>query len=57
MKYISASEAAAKWGLSSRRVGLLCNEGRIEGAQKAGAMWIIPEDAEKPRDARIKSGK
>ena len=57
MKYISASEAAAKWGLSSRRVGLLCNERRIEGAQKVGATWIIPEDAEKPSDARIKSGK
>lgn len=57
MKYMSASEAAAKWGLSSRRVGLLCNEGRIEGAQKAGVTWIIPEDAEKPSDARIKSGK
>ena len=57
MKYISASEAASKWGLSSRRVGLLCNEGRIEGAQKAGATWIIPEDAKKPSDARIKSGK
>ncbi len=57
MKYMSATEAAAKWGLSSRRVGLLCNEGRIEGAQKAGAVWIIPENAEKPKDARIKSGK
>lgn len=57
MKYMSASETAAKWGLSSRRVGLLCNEGRIEGAQKAGTIWIIPEDAIKPRDARIKSGK
>lgn len=57
MKYMSASETAAKWGLSSRRVGLLCNEGRIEGAQKAGATWIIPENASKPSDARIKSGK
>ena len=57
MKYISATEAAEKWGLSSRRVGVLCNEGRIEGAYKAGASWIIPEDAEKPCDARIKSGK
>lgn len=57
MKYMSASEAAAKWGLSSRRVGILCNEGRIDGAQKAGATWIIPEEAEKPSDARIKSGK
>ena len=57
MKYISVSEAAAKWGLSSRRVGILCNEGRIEGAQKAGSIWIIPEVAKKPADARIKSGK
>ena len=57
MKYISVSEAAAKWGLSTRRVGILCNEGRIEGAQKAGSIWIIPEVAKKPADARIKSGK
>lgn len=57
MKYISASEAAAKWDLSKRRVITLCNEGRIEGAQRAGAYWIIPENAEKPADARVKSGK
>lgn len=57
MRYMSATEAAEKWGLSSRRVGVLCNEGRIDGAYKAGASWIIPEDAEKPSDARIKSGK
>ncbi len=47
----------SKAGFSSRRVGILCNEGRIVGAQKAGATWIIAEDAEKPSDARIKSGK
>ena len=57
MKYMSASETAVKWGLSSRRVGLVCNEGRIEGAQKAGSVWIIPEDAQKPSDARIRTGK
>lgn len=57
MKYISTSEAAEKWSLSSRRIVVLCNEGRIEGAQKAGSTWIIPENAEKPNDARIKSGK
>ena len=54
---MSASEAAAKWGLSSRRVGILCNEGCRDGAQRAGAIWIIPGEAEKPSDARIKSGK
>ena len=57
MKYISTSEVAAKWNLSKRRVIVLCNEGRIDGAQKAGSTWIIPETAEKPTDARIKTGK
>ena len=53
MKYISAREAAEKWGISQRRVGVLCNEGRIKNAQKAGAYWIIPELAQKPRDERM----
>jgi hypothetical protein len=57
MKYISTSEAGKKWNISARRVGVLCSNGRIKGAQKAGANWIIPENAEKPADARIKSGK
>ncbi len=57
MKYISTSEAAEKWGLSRRRVAILCKENRIEGAQRAGQTWIIPETAGKPADARIKSGK
>lgn len=57
MKYISAQEAAERWNLSRRRIITLCNNGRIEGAQKAGATWIIPDNAQKPVDARIKSGK
>ena len=57
MKYLSTFEIAEKWGISPRRVGILCNQDRIPGAQRAGSSWIIPEDAEKPTDARIKSGK
>jgi len=57
MRYLSSTQAGAKWGISKRRVAILCDEGRIEGAQKAGTNWIIPEDAVKPADARIKSGK
>lgn len=57
MKYISTSEAAKKWGLSRRRVAILCKGNRIEGVQRAGQTWIIPETAEKPDDARIKNGK
>ena len=55
MKYLSTFEIAEKWGISPRRVGILCNQDRIPGAQRS--RWIIPEDAEKPTDARIKSGK
>ena len=57
MKYMSTFEAAEKWGISHRRVSILCNQDCIPGAQRAGSRWIIPEDAEKPSDARIKSGK
>lgn len=57
MKYLSTFEVAEKWGISHRRVAILCNENRIPGAQRTGSRWIIPENAEKPADARIKSGK
>ena len=57
MKYLSTFEIAEKWGISPRRVGVLCNQDRIPGAQRTGSRCIIPEDAEKPSDARIKSGK
>ena len=57
MRYLSTFEVAEKWGLSPCRVGIFCNENRIPGAQRAGSRWIIPEDVEKPADARIKSGK
>ena len=50
MKYMSTFEAAEKWGISHRRVSILCNQDRIPGAQRAGSRWIIPEDAEKLRE-------
>ena len=52
MKYIKVSEAAAKWGISARRVRLLCEQGRIAGAERKGNLYMIPEDAERPIDAR-----
>ena len=54
MEYMSAPEAAKKWGISERRVQKLCEENRILGASKLGYMWLIPTDAEKPADARRK---
>ncbi len=57
MDYISTIDVGEKWGLSKRRVAILCSEGRIPNAKKIGNTWLIPDDAEKPSDARIKSGK
>lgn len=56
MNYLSVKQAAENWGMSPRRVQILCNEGRIEGAQKVGNAWTIPETATKPDDARKKTG-
>ncbi len=52
MEYMSAREAADKWGISQRRVAVLCSEQRIAKATMVGNMWIIPTTAEKPIDAR-----
>lgn len=52
MEYMSAREAADKWGISQRRVATLCAEERVEYAARVGNMWLIPADAEKPIDAR-----
>ncbi|MEG1985471.1 MAG: DNA-binding protein [Oscillospiraceae bacterium] len=56
-KYISVADASRKWGISARRVYTLCAQGRISGATRFVRVWVIPTDAEKPADARIKSGK
>ena len=57
MKYLSITQTAERWGVSTRRIQILCGEGRVSGAIRIGSVWGIPEDAEKPADARIKSGK
>lgn len=55
--YMTIKEAAEKWGIGSRRINTLCNEGRINGASKIANVWVLPVDSEKPRDERIKSGR
>lgn len=52
MDFMSAKEAADKWGISQRRVAVLCSENRIDNATMIGNMWIIPTTAKKPLDAR-----
>jgi excisionase family DNA binding protein len=57
MNYITTREAAEKWGISERRILQYCNAGRIPGAAKMGNTWLIPKDAEKPKDGRRKEAK
>ena len=57
MEYLSIRQTAEKWGISKRRIQILCSENRIEGAFKVDSSWVIPSDAEKPKDERIRSGK
>ena len=45
------------WNITSRRIGVLCSEGRVEGAIKKGKTWLIPANAKKPADARYKNEK
>jgi excisionase family DNA binding protein len=54
MDYISIAEAAKKWGITRRRVQVLCAQSRIPGLTKFGKSWAIPKDAVKPIDARKK---
>lgn len=53
--YITTKQAANKWGISERRVRVLCSEGKIEGAFQIGRGWNIPQDAKKPIDKRYKN--
>lgn len=47
-------EASEKWSISERRIRQLIQDGRIEGAEKIGTTWNIPNDANKPVDKRYK---
>ena len=53
--FMSVKQAAEKWGISDRRIRVLCSEGRIPGAYQEGRGWKIPIDATKPIDGRYKS--
>lgn len=57
MEYLTTVEMSEIWNISSRRIGVLCAEGRVNGAVKKGKTWLIPVDAKKPADGRRKDSK
>lgn len=57
MEYLTIEEVAQKWGLSARRIQVLCAAGRVEGALRFGRDWMIPKDAKRPPDGRTLAGR
>ena len=53
--FMTVKQASEKWGISDRRVRILCAEGKIPGAYQEVRAWKIPIDAIKPADGRYKT--
>jgi len=54
---MTTAEAAAQWGISTRRTQILCDKGKVKGAVRLGGTWIIPRGTPKPADGRTKEAK
>lgn len=52
MEYMKVAQAAEQWGISDRRVRILCQQGKIEGVIQKGRSYLIPACAVKPIDGR-----
>lgn len=56
-EYMTVQEAAQKWHISERRIQILCSENRIDGVIRLSRVWLIPKEAKKPVDGRLKTNK
>ncbi|MDP4145384.1 MAG: DNA-binding protein [Bacillota bacterium] len=54
--YTTIKEIAEQWGITPRRVQVLCNKGKVSGAVKFGRDWAVPKNAQKPEDGRVTTG-
>ena len=52
MDYLTTVEMSKEWGISSRRIAVLCEQNRINGVIKKGKTWLIRQESLRPRDAR-----
>lgn len=56
MDYLKVKQVAEQWGISDRRVRVLCEQGKIEGVIRQGRAYLIPACAVKPVDGRTLRG-
>ena len=40
MNFVPSAVKAEEWGISQRRVAILCKEGRVPGAELVGNRWF-----------------
>ena len=57
MEWMTVKEASELWGVSGRRIQILCDTGKVSGAKRLGNMWVIPKGTLKPIDGRTKAAK
>ena len=57
LDFITPAQAGEKWGIKVRRVQALCANGQIDGAIQVSRVWLIPKDAPKPSDGRVRNGR
>ena len=55
MYYRTVKQTAEEWGLSDRRIRVLCAEGKVPDVVREGRSWMIPKGARKPEDGRLKT--
>ena len=56
-EYVSVTQFANMHGLQDSNVRKLIRQGRLPEAFKVGNSWVIPADAKKPEDLRVKTGR
>ena len=54
---MTTMDAAELWGITPRRVQILCDKGKVNGAFRMGKTWIIPKSTSRPIDGRTKAAK
>ena len=57
MKYLSIAQTAERWGISTRRIQILCGEGRVPGAIRIGSVWGFQrtQRSQRTRESRTAS--
>jgi len=53
--YLTTKQIAEQWDITDRQVQILCKASRIEGAERVGGIWLIPDFAVKPTRFKAKS--